>query len=68
MRFLIWEARRVVGITQAELAQRSGVGRTVINGLETGARTVTSTRTLEKLAAALGTSVRNLIGEGQRSG
>lgn len=63
MRFLIWEARRVVGITQAELAQRSGVGRTVINGLETGARTVTSTRTLEKLAAALGTSVRKLIEE-----
>lgn len=63
MRFLIWEARRAVGITQAELAQRSGVGRTVINGLETGARTVTSTRTLEKLAAALGTSVRKLIEE-----
>lgn len=46
-------ARRVTGMTQAELARKVGVARSLINELEAGKRSAT-VRMLEKLAEVLG--------------
>ena len=57
MGYKIKECRCEIDITQEELAKRSGVSRTIISGLESGAITVTTTDTLSKLAKALGKKV-----------
>lgn len=61
MAYAIRQARRLAGMTQAELAQKSGVSRAIINGLETGRCVVTKTDTLAKLASALGVTVDALF-------
>jgi transcriptional regulator with XRE-family HTH domain len=48
-------------ITQLELAKRSGVSRSIICGLETGRTTVTSTRTLFKIAQTLEVGINDLF-------
>ena len=51
MGYKIKEIREEIGMTQAELSIKSGVSRTIINGLETGRTTTTTTDTLKKIAA-----------------
>lgn len=63
MRFKIKEQRELIGMTQAQLSKRSGVSRTIISGLESGAITVTTTETLSKIAKALGKSVSDIFFE-----
>jgi len=53
MRYYIEEARKKAGITQDELAVKSGVSRSIISGLESGRVEQTTIGTLRKLAAAL---------------
>lgn len=58
----ITEARKHKGLSQAELAKRSGLSQAGISYIEKGLRSP-STDTLELLASALGCSVSYLIGE-----
>lgn len=48
------EMRRSAGMGAAELARRSGVGRSTIHRIESGEQTSASLRTIERLARALG--------------
>lgn len=57
MEYRVKEIRESAGITQEDLAIKSGVSRTIISGLESGTIKETSTRTLRKIADALGKSV-----------
>ena len=61
MGYRIREIREKLGMTQVELAKKSGVSRTTIYGLETGAEKITTTKTLNKLACALGVSVDEIF-------
>ena len=56
------EVRKAHGLSQDQLAQLSGVGRVTIARIETG-RISPNLQTLEKLAAALGVCVCELISE-----
>jgi predicted transcriptional regulator len=53
----IIRARTACGLTQAELAERMGTSQSYVARLESG-RTLPSTRTLLKVAAATGTRPR----------
>lgn len=55
------EARECKGISQEELAEKSGVSRTTISELETEKKEVTTNITLEKIATALGEKVSNIF-------
>lgn len=55
------EIREKANLTQEKLAQVSGVSRTIISGLESGAITVTTTKTLAKIADALNVSVNDIF-------
>ena len=59
--FKIKEAREKAGMSQDELSKKSGVSRTIISGLETGTINVTTTRTLKKIAEALGKNVSDIF-------
>ncbi len=61
MAFHVKEHRLRVRMSQEELARRSGVGRTIISGLESGTLTDTTTGTLRKLAKALDVGVEELF-------
>ena len=61
MRLKLREIRRAKDITQDQLSELSGVGRTTIIQLESGEREDTSVSTLLKLAEALECSVSDLI-------
>lgn len=61
MQYKIKEKRIEKGLTQEELAKKSGVSRTIISGLESGRTIVTSTDTLIKLANALDSNVRDIF-------
>lgn len=53
-------ARRMVGMSQRELAQRSGVSRTTIATIESGQHTDVKLATVRRLAAAMSISVGQL--------
>jgi transcriptional regulator with XRE-family HTH domain len=53
--------RRGEGLTQAELAERSGVAQSTIAQIEGGGRPTPHPRTLAKLAEALGLRARDLL-------
>lgn len=57
---LVRESRKM---TQEELAQKSGVARTIINGLESGRLKNTTTNTLQKIAKALDTTIAEIFFE-----
>ena len=57
----IREQRIKIGISQDQLAEKSGVARTIISQLETGQRTVTTTETMLKIARALDCSVADIF-------
>ena len=55
-------ARKSAGLTQVELAERSGTSQRLVSSLETGFRSG-SIETYSKLARVLGVSVSYLLGE-----
>ena len=61
MGYKIKECRKEKKMSQCELAERSGVSRTVISGLESGAITTTTTDTLLKIAKALDKKVAEIF-------
>jgi CheY-like chemotaxis protein len=61
----VWRGR--LGISQEELAERSGLHRTYISDVERGARNV-SLKSIEKLAAALEVSVSTLLAYAREAG
>ena len=61
--FKIKECREEAHITQEELSKKSGVSRTIISGLESGAITVTTTETLLRIARALERKVTEIFFE-----
>ena len=63
MGYKIRERRKEKKLSQCELAEKSGVSRTVISGLESGAITTTTTDTLLKIARALDTNVADIFFE-----
>ena len=63
MGFRIREVREEIGMTQMELSERSGVSRSIINGLESGRTKVTTTETLLKIARAMNKKVSEIFFE-----
>ena len=61
MGYKIKETREAKNMTQEELAEKSGVSRTTISGLENETVRATSTKTLVKIAQALGTTVDQIF-------
>lgn len=61
MEFKIKERREEAGMSQEELAEKSGVSRTIISGLESGSITTTTTKTLLRIAEALGLRVSDIF-------
>ncbi len=61
MQYKIREQRKLLGMSQVELAERSQVSRTVISGLENGSIKVTTTETLLKIAEALKCKVKDIF-------
>ena len=63
MRYRLREIRESKGMTQEELAEKSGVTRTTIWKLETGDDEVSTTKTLLSLAKALDCSVGDFFSD-----
>lgn len=61
MGYKIKDVREQKGLTQEELALKSGVSRTTIVGLEKGTLKHTTTKTLLSIANALGVSVHSIF-------
>lgn len=61
MQYRIREFREKEKLSQEQLSEKAGVSRTIISGLETGTITVTSTKTLEKIANALNRTVSEIF-------
>lgn len=61
MQYKVKEYREEIGITQEELAKKADVSRAIISGLESGSITVTTTKTLMKIAEALGKNVSDIF-------
>lgn len=63
MGYCIREMREKTHMTQQELAEKSGISRTTIAMLESdeAGSVNTTTKTLAKIAQALGTTVENLF-------
>ena len=61
MQFKIREYREQLNMSQAELAKKSNVSRTILSGLESGTISVTTTDTLSKIAEALGQRVSDIF-------
>lgn len=53
--------REKLGMTQEELAKKSGVSRITIVGIETGRTKVTRTDTLAKIADAVGMAIPDIF-------
>ena len=61
MKYKIRELRERIGMSQSELAERSGISRATIWKLETHMDEVTTTQTLVRIASALNVSVNDLF-------
>lgn len=61
MKFRIKELRENMNISQEQLAENSGVSRTIISGLESGRIEITTTETLKKIAKALNKSISDIF-------
>lgn len=57
MQFKIRELRRAKGMSQDELAGKSGISRVTISALENGTARATTTKTLLAIAGALDTTI-----------
>lgn len=63
MGYKIKEVRESKGMSQEELAERADISRTIIWNLETNPNAETTTKTLKKIAEALGTTVSAIFFE-----
>lgn len=61
MKNRVREFRLKAGLTQEALAEKSGVGRTVISQLENGTRAVITTDTMFKLAKSLDADAKDIF-------
>lgn len=61
MGYKIREIRKEKKMSQEELGKKANVSRSIISDLETGKKTVTSTKTLSKIAMALGCSITDIF-------
>ena len=61
MGYKIAQIRKKKGMTQEQLAEKSGVSRTIISFLESGKTATTTTATLLKIAGALGCDVSDIF-------
>ena len=61
MSLRIKEKRESIGMSQTELAKRAGVSRGLIWLLESDPNATTTTKTLVKIATALGTTVGDIF-------
>lgn len=61
MEYRVKEIREQLGISQEVLAEKSGVSRTIISGLESGTIKETTTKTLTKIACALNKKVSDIF-------
>lgn len=61
MGYKIKEFRNKKGLSQVELAKKSGVSRSIISGLESGRITTTTTSTLKKIAEALECKISDIF-------
>ena len=61
MGYKVKQARELARMTQEELAKQSGIGREIISAIENDPERETTTRTLVKLADALGTTVEEIF-------
>ena len=61
MGYRIKEVREAKGMTQESLAAQSGVSRGTIVALESGEEKITTTKTLVRIAAALGSTVEEIF-------
>ena len=61
MGYKIKEVREAKKMSQEELAEKSGVSRGTISALENGSTRTTTTKTLLKLASALGVTVDRIF-------
>lgn len=61
MGYKIKELREALRMTQAELAEKSGVSRGTISALENGVERTTTTKTLLKIALALDSSLDKIF-------
>lgn len=61
IKYKLKELREKQNMSQEELAERSGVSRSIISELETGKRLSTTTPTLIKISKALGTNIKEIF-------
>ena len=61
LEYRIKECREKAGMSQEQLSKTAGVSRAIISGLENGTITVTTTKTLSKIASALGLKVSDIF-------
>ncbi|WP_049730467.1 helix-turn-helix transcriptional regulator [Dorea sp. D27] len=61
MEYKIKDFRKELKMSQAELARRACVSRTIISGLENGTIKITTTGTLLKIAEALNKKVSEIF-------
>lgn len=61
MGYRIKDLREKKRLTQEELAEKSGVSRTTISNLENDSNKTVNTRTLNKIASALGVKLESLF-------
>lgn len=61
MGYKIKEIREAKRMSQTELSEKAGVSRTIIWALETDPCAVTTTKTLGKIADALGASISEIF-------
>lgn len=61
MGFKIREARTAQKLTQKDLADKAGVSRTIISGLESGRIINTTAGTLQKIASALNLTLSDIF-------
>ena len=55
------QARKQMGLTQKELAEKAGISRVTISGLESGRVVVMKTSTMAKIADAMQKSVKEIF-------
>ncbi len=61
MEYIGKEIRESQRVTQEQLAEKSGVSRSIICGLETGRTQTTTTKTLFRIADALNVGINDLF-------
>lgn len=63
MKFAIKEQRERVGMSQEQLAEKSGISRATLSKLETNSTEACNSQTLSKIADALNVPVSNIFVE-----